>query len=161
VCTGWRYWQQILGFPIVFAISLYLLYSHMTEATLRDRTVAEGREANGFVHGPTGNEYVTVDWTDADGHPRTAIAWTGKPFARVIRERPPHGRQVAIKYLDDARIAPVILDQVAEREHDNQWWLNAATGLGLVSGGWCAVMLAVELWDRWSRAARPRDERAD
>jgi hypothetical protein len=62
---------------------------------------------------------VIVDWVSDSSHSRAGEAWTRKQGSGRLFV----GQKVAIKYLDDPAVAPVILSEVAEREWANEFGL--------------------------------------
>jgi hypothetical protein len=121
----------------MLVVSLTHLTSHMLEQGHRQRVMANGMSARAIVRQPSGHEWVTVDWRDAADRVRTGTAWTGKPFARLLKEG--RGAQtVDIKYAHDPALEPVIVSEAAERERANQWWIRVDTGMAV----FCTIMVA-------------------
>jgi hypothetical protein len=144
--------QWVLGVPLMLVVGLSHLASHMVEQSHRQLVLANGTATRGSVRQPSGLEWVTVDWRDAAGRPRTGTAWTGKPFARLVKEgRAP--ATVDIRYLDAPAIEPVIVGEAAERERVNRWWLRADAGMVAIASGMLAWGALVFFW--FSRAPKP------
>jgi uncharacterized protein (DUF736 family) len=62
---------------------------------------------------------VVLGWIDSNGQARTGEAWTRKQVSgwQFV------GKRVAIQYVDDPSVMPVILSEVAEREWANEFEL--------------------------------------
>lgn len=112
-------------------VSLYMVYSHLSERSERRLVLAEGRSALATAYEPSGLEYVTVRWTDSEGRNRFGTAWTRKRFLEKTGRAP---TPVDIKYVSDSRIAPVILSEIAEREWVNTFWVYALPIMSLFAG---------------------------
>ncbi len=142
----------VLSVPLLLVISLAHLASHVREQNHRHEVVTHGTAAHALVRQPSGLEWVTVEWRDAAGRQRTGTAWTGKPFARLLKE----GRgasTVDIKYVDDAALEPVIVGEAAERERVNQWWIRSDTGVAVGMTLVLAWSVLVYFW--FKRAPKP------
>ena len=145
-------WFSFLGAPLLLIWSLFDLGSHKLEQKRRHQVLIEGKEAQAVVRPPSGLQWVTIEWQDTAGRPRDGTGWTGKPFARRIREYRGVTETVEIKYLDDPAINPVILSEAPERERVNKWWIYTDMGMSTAMSillGWSAFTF---LW--WRSAKR-------
>jgi hypothetical protein len=117
-------WGRLPGVLFLLIFSIWNIVSHRAEQNDRRRVLVGGTVARGVARRSTAVEEVSVEWVDSAGRHRHAWAWTGKPFARHLRE---DGKDLAvdIKYVDDPAVDPVILSEAAERERVNQWWIRA------------------------------------
>jgi uncharacterized protein (DUF736 family) len=113
--------QSRLRWPalIVLVLVIYSLYGNFGERQNRREVLAGGRQAIARVERSTGLQSVMFGWIDANGQTRTGEAWTrkqgdGRQFV---------GKRVAIQYVDDPSVMPVILSEVAEREWANEFQL--------------------------------------
>jgi hypothetical protein len=134
-------WRWLLGVPLLLMFSLFDLASHLLEQNHRHHVLAKGTVASATVRAPSGLQWVTVQWNDAAGRSRVGSAWTGKPFARHIRESPQSMQAVEIKHIDSSS-ETVILSEAAERARINNWWIRANTGSIIVMMmlvGWGAL----------------------
>jgi hypothetical protein len=125
------FWWLFAGLPLLLLISLYGLYSHSLERMHRHEVMTHGAQTTARVVKSSGIESVLVTWTDLGGRLRTADAWTGKPFARLART----GESVAIKYVSESMLNPVILSEAAERERVNEW--------SIVRNFWVAIAMTI------------------
>jgi hypothetical protein len=91
------FWWLFAGPPLLLLISLYGLYSQSLERMHRHEVMTHGTQTTARVVKSSGIESVLSSWTDSGGRPRTADAWTAKPFARLART----GENVAIKYVSE------------------------------------------------------------
>jgi hypothetical protein len=130
------FWWYFSGVPLLLVISLYGLYSHDTERQHRREVETHGTQTTGRVVKSSGIESVLVTWTDRDGRSQTADAWTGKPFARLARP----GQDVAIKYMPESTLEPVIMSEAAERDRVNEWWIARDAWVALAMTIICAVI---------------------
>jgi hypothetical protein len=80
---------------------------------------ASGRQATALVERSSGLQSVMLAWIDANGQTRTGEARTRKQ----VGGREFGGKRVAIQYVDDPSVMPVILSEVAEREWVNEFEL--------------------------------------
>ena len=101
--------------------------------------LAHGAEAIALVESSSGLESVVLGWTDSASHARTGEAWTRKQVSgrRFV------GNRVAIKYVDDPAVKPVILSEVAAREWSNEFGLFWNPVLTVVLGGAMIWLMAV------------------
>jgi hypothetical protein len=132
------------GAPLLLLISLYGLYSHITERQHRHEVMTRGTQADARVVKSSGIVSVLVAWTDSTGRQTTAEAWTGKPFARSAGA----GQAVAIMYIPESTLEPVILSEASERERINEWWTTANIGLAIAMTMVCAVVAGIMLAGR-------------
>jgi hypothetical protein len=130
------FWWYFSGVPLLLVISLYGLYSHGTEWHHRHEVENNGTQTTASLVRSSGIESVLVTWTDLGGRSQTANAWTGKPFARLARA----GQDVAIKYVPESTLEPVILSEAAEREGVNEWWILRDAWVALAMTIICAVI---------------------
>jgi hypothetical protein len=104
------------------------------------------------VRGSPSTESVTLEWTDASGRLRTAVAPALKSYTSWIRERTDLSEEsVSIKYLGD--FEPVILPQVAELEEDSSRWITMLTGLWVVTGSYWMAHIIMFLARRMRKRA--------
>ena len=82
----------------------------------------------------------TVWWADA---------WTGKPFARLARA----GQDVAIKYVLESTLEPVILSEATERDRVNEWWIASNAAVAIAMAIICAVIGGIVLTARYRARA--------
>jgi hypothetical protein len=109
----------LAGIPFLLIISLCSLYWNLVEQKHRAVVLANGKDARASLQRVLNSESVIVDWRDSAGAPRTGQAYTGKPFARLFRDR----HDIAIKYDANFVLEPVILSEVAERDRVNRFWI--------------------------------------
>jgi hypothetical protein len=105
---------------VVLVVILLPLYGHFGERQNRHVVLAGGRQAMALVERSSGLQSVVLVWIDANGQTRMGEAWTrkqgdGRHFV---------GKRVAIQYVDDPSVMPVILSEVAEREWVNEFELT-------------------------------------
>jgi hypothetical protein len=148
------FWWAFSGVPLLLLISLNGLYSQGMERQHRHEVVTHGTQTTARVVKSSGIESVLVTWTDLGGRTRTADAWTGKPFARLARA----GQDVAIKYVPESMLEPVILSEAAERDRMNDWWIGGNAKVALAMMTICAVIAWIVLTGknrapmRWPRS---------
>jgi hypothetical protein len=145
-------WHKFLGAPLLLIFSLANLGWHLLEQNHRQSVLAKGKVAQAMTRTPSGGQWVTVEWQVAAGNTRVGTAWTGKPFARRLKESAEAVRAVDIKYIDNSDEA-VILSEVAERERVNNWWIRADISMAIVMGVLLAWSTLTSLW--FGRPARP------
>src|SRR5689334_19002310 len=109
---------------IVFSIgALFVAFfqapGSYVEQQNRREVLAHGQDAIAEVDYSTGLQAVAIRWIDASGKPRRGEARTRKQVSGLRFA----GKQVPIKYVDDPKVPPVMLTEVADREHDNWFWL--------------------------------------
>jgi hypothetical protein len=104
---------------VVLVVILLPLYGHFGERQNRHVVLAGGRQAMALVERSSGLQSVVLVWIDANGQTRMGEAWTRKPGDG----RHFVGKRVAIQYVDDPSVMPVILSEVAERERVNEFEL--------------------------------------
>jgi hypothetical protein len=109
----------LAGIPFLLIISLCSLYWNLVEQKHRAAVLANGKDARASLQRILHVESAIVDWRDFAGAPRTGQAYTGKSFARLLRDR----QDIAIKYDANFVLEPVILSQVAERDRVNRFWI--------------------------------------
>jgi hypothetical protein len=117
---------------IFLILLLHPLYGHFGERQNRHEVLAGGRQAVALVERSAGLQSVVLGWIDSNGQTRTGEAWTRKQ----VGGRQFVGKRVAIQYVDDPSVMPVILSEVAEREWANEFELywNPVIGIVLVGG---------------------------
>jgi nitrate reductase NapE component len=101
---------------------LYPLPGHFVERQNRREVLAHGKEAVALVESSSGLQRVVISWSDLSGsnvRTRTGEAWTRKQVDGLQFV----GTRVAIKYIDDPAVMPVILSEVAAREWANEFGL--------------------------------------
>ena len=135
------FWWVFSGVPLLLLIGLYGVYSHGMERQHRHEVVRHGVQTTARVVKSSGIESVLVTWTNLGGRSQTADAWTGKPFARLARA----GQDVAIKYVPESTLEPVILSEAAERDRVNDWWINANIAMAVAMTIVCVVIGALML----------------
>jgi hypothetical protein len=135
--VGWRF----AGAPLLLLISLYGLYSHGMERQHRHEVMTHGTQATARVVKSSGIESVRITWTNLGGRPQTADAWTGKPLARLARA----GQDVAIKYVPESTLEPVILSEAAERDRVNEWWIESNAWVAIAMTIICAIIGGIVL----------------
>jgi hypothetical protein len=111
----------LAGIPFLLIISLCSLYWNLVEQRHRAEVLANGKDARASLQRILHVESVIVDWRDFAGASRTGQAYTGKSFARLLRDR----QNIAIKYDANFVLEPVILSEVAERDRVNRWMITA------------------------------------
>ena len=104
---------------VVLIVILLPLFGHFGERQNRHEVLAGGRQAMALVERSSGLQSVMLAWIDAYGQTRMGEAWTrkqgdGRQFV---------GKRVAIQYVDDPSVMPVILSEVAERQWVNEFEL--------------------------------------
>jgi hypothetical protein len=104
---------------VILVVVLLPLYGHFGERQNRHEVLAGGRQAMALVERSAGLQSVVLAWIDANGQARAGEARTrkqgdGRQFV---------GKRVAIQYVDDPSVMPVILSEVAEREWVNEFEL--------------------------------------
>lgn len=126
--------QSRLRWPvlIILVMILYPFYGHLGERQNRHAVLAGGRDAIALVERAAGLQSVILAWIDSNGHSRTGEAWTRKQAGG----RQFVGKHVAIQYVDDLAVRPVILSEVADREWTNEFELfwNPVITIVLVGG---------------------------
>lgn len=113
--------QSRVGWPALALLVLVLLplYGHLGERQNRHDVLVGGRQAMALVERSAGLQSVVLDWIDQNGQARTGEAWTRKQ----VSGRQFIGKRVAIMYVDDPSVMPVILSEAAEREWTNEFEL--------------------------------------
>jgi hypothetical protein len=134
---------RLLRFVPILAVCATNLVSHVSERHHREHVMTSGRDVAATVRAPTGLEWVTVHWTDAKGDVRVGTSWTGKPYARSVRDSALVSKVATIRYVDDRAIDPIIVTEVAERQRSNTFWVTADTGILFVA----TIMAAITLLD--------------
>jgi hypothetical protein len=118
----------LFGAPIWLLVSLYVLYGNVLEQQQRQDVIAHGQEAQASIKSFPGRPgAVIIEWPDHDYGPRLAEAWTGKSFSRSAHP----GDVIAIKYIPNSTVAPIILSELDERERANRWWIRASAGMAI------------------------------
>jgi len=135
------FWWVFSGVPLLLLIGLYGVYSHGMERQHRHEVVRHGVQTTARVVKSSGIESVLVTWTNLGGRSQTADAWTGKPFARLARA----GQDVAIKYVPESTLEPVILSEAAERDRVNEWCIARDAWVALTMTIICAVIASIVL----------------
>jgi hypothetical protein len=102
----------------VLVIAFFQVPGKLVEQHDRREVLAHGQEAVARIERSTGLQAVAVSWIDANGNVRQGEARTRKQVSG--RTFPGN---VAIKYVDDQKIAPIILTEVDEHEWDNTFWI--------------------------------------
>ncbi len=120
---------------IVFALGALFVAFFQTPGSFieqqnRREVLAHGQETVAWVARSTGLQAVAITWIDANGEARRGEARTRKQVSGLSFV----GKQVSIKYVDDPKVPPVMLTEVADREHDNWFWiyLNPVLVMGFV-----------------------------
>jgi len=111
-----------IGLALLLVTSLSDLYGNIVEQRHRHEVLANGKEATALVLSSSGLQFAILSWTDFNGQSRTGVAQTRK---QVSSDRRFVGERVAIKYLTDPSLAPVILSEVEDRERENRFWINS------------------------------------
>jgi hypothetical protein len=138
------------GAPIVLAISIWTIFAHVQERNHSHEVLAREIESTASAKSAPDVEAITLEWKDTAGRSRTAVAWTGKPFARQVRTGT-IGHSVRIKYVEDSSLEPVVLSEAAERERVNAWWITSSIGMSLVMALLCVglgLAYANGVWPR-------------
>ena len=135
------FWWIFVGIPWLLVISLCLLYSHWMERQHRHEVMTHGVQTTARIIRSSSIESVRVTWADSGGRAEMADAWTGKPFARMARA----GQDVAIKYVPESMLDPVILSEAAERDRVNEWGIKSSAGVALIMTTICVLIGGVVL----------------
>jgi hypothetical protein len=143
------FWWCLAGLPLLLLISLFGVYSHWMERQHRYEVLTHGTQANARLIKSSGPDSVLITWTDLTGRPRTVEAWTGKPFARLAHA----GQEVAIKYIPDSAVEPVILSEAAERDRVDAWWIGSNTWMATAMTIICAVIGGIWLAEKYRTRA--------
>ena len=130
----------------ISAVALFVfagpdIYRSIAERHHRTEVLARGKSAVATVQHRYGVDSIVISWIDSDGRRRTNEALTGKQLARS----PP--QLVEIKYVDDSRIRPVVLSEVAERDRIENFYFYwnplfyALSGFVLAGALWLSTKL--------------------
>jgi hypothetical protein len=142
----------LLWLSVVTVAATSSLIATIKERDHRHLVLENGMEAMAVVRGSPSTESVTLEWTDASGRLRTAVAPALKSYTSWIRERTDLSEEsVSIKYLGD--FEPVILPQVAELEEDSSRWITMLTGLWVVTGSYWMAHIIMFLARRMRKRA--------
>jgi hypothetical protein len=97
--------------------------NRISECGDRHEIFVNGKDAVARIVHSDHTDSVTIEWSDSDYHPRTANIRTSRKFAREARD----GQRVAIQYVDDLGLNPVIPSEHGECLDDS--WISKLLGL--------------------------------